>query len=290
MGLLRRAHRLGAGALRAATIVDSVRAANPDRVVLVDAGDLLQGNPLAFVAARVDTTRPHPVIAAMNVMRYDAAAIGNHDFNYGLSTLGRAIREASFPFLAANAYLANGTRAYPAFVIVRRGDVRVGIVGATTPGSMVWDRDNLRGRVVIRDIVPEVRTAVAEAREKGADVIVVTVHSGLSGQSGYDTVEHGAAERERRGPRCPGGVGHRPDRVRPLARGSPGQRDRHDPAAAGEELGDERRCRASRRCSAVAVSGGSPAAAVPRFNPLDTRRMRLLGALWRERTRPRSRT
>ncbi len=127
----------------------------------------------------------------MNVMRYDASAVGNHEFNYGLSTLGRAIREASFPFLAANAYLANGARAYPAFVIVKRGDVRVGIVGATTPGSMLWDRDNLRGRVVIRDIVPEVRTAVADARAKGADVIVVTLHSGLTGQSSYDTVTTG---------------------------------------------------------------------------------------------------
>jgi 2',3'-cyclic-nucleotide 2'-phosphodiesterase (5'-nucleotidase family) len=179
------------GLARAATIVDSVRAANPDRVVLIDAGDLLQGNPLAFVAARVDTTHPHPVIAAMNQMRYDAAAVGNHEFNYGLTTLGRAIKEASFPFLAANAYLANGPRAYPAFVIVRRGDVRVGIVGATTPGSMLWDRDNLRGRVVMRDIVPEVRTAVNEARSKGADVIVVTMHSGLSGPSSYDTATTG---------------------------------------------------------------------------------------------------
>ena len=179
------------GLSRAATIIDSVRAANPDRVVLVDAGDLLQGNPLAFVAARVDTTQSSAIIAAMNAMRYDAAAIGNHDFNYGLATLGRAIKEASFPFLAANAYLANGPRAYPAYVIVRRGNVRVGIVGATTPGSMIWDRENLGGRLVIRDIVPEVRTAVTEARSKGADVIVVTMHSGLAGRSGYDTAATG---------------------------------------------------------------------------------------------------
>jgi 2',3'-cyclic-nucleotide 2'-phosphodiesterase (5'-nucleotidase family) len=181
------------GLSRAATIVDSVRTANPDRVVLVDAGDLLQGNPLTFVAARVDSTASHPVIAAMNAMRYDAAVIGNHDFDYGLATLGRAIKEASFPFLAANAYLANGPRAYPAFVIVRRGSVRVGIIGATTPGAMVWDRDNLRGRVVVRDIVPEVRTAVGEARAKGADVIVVTMHSGLAEPSNYDTAGTGLA-------------------------------------------------------------------------------------------------
>jgi 2',3'-cyclic-nucleotide 2'-phosphodiesterase (5'-nucleotidase family) len=179
------------GLSRAATIVDSLRAANPDRVVLVDAGDMLQGNPLTLVAARIDTTRPSPVIAAMNVMRYDAAVVGNHDFGYGLATLGRAIKEASFPVLAANAYMASGTRAYPAYVIVRRGDVRVGIVGATTPGAMLWERDNLRGRVVLRDIVPEVRTAVAEAKAKGADVIVVTLHSGLSGGSAYDTVTTG---------------------------------------------------------------------------------------------------
>jgi 2',3'-cyclic-nucleotide 2'-phosphodiesterase (5'-nucleotidase family) len=148
---------------------------------------MLQGNPLTFVGARVDTTRPSPVIAAMNAMRYDAAVVGNHDFGYGLGLLGRAIKEASVPVLAANAYMANGSRSYPAYVIVRRGDVRVGIVGATTPGAMVWERDNLRGRVVLRDIVPEVRTAVTEAKAKGADVIVVTLHSGLSGGSAYDT-------------------------------------------------------------------------------------------------------
>jgi 2',3'-cyclic-nucleotide 2'-phosphodiesterase / 3'-nucleotidase / 5'-nucleotidase len=181
------------GLARAATIVDSVRLANPDRVVLVDAGDMLQGNPLNFVAARVDTTRRNPAIAAMNAMRYDAAAVGNHDFGYGLGTLGRAIKDASFPLLAANAYLASGPRAYPAYVIVRRRDLRIGIVGATTPGAMLWERDNLRGRVVLRDIVPEVRTAVAEARAKGTDVIVVVLHSGLSGTSGYDTVSTGVA-------------------------------------------------------------------------------------------------
>jgi 2',3'-cyclic-nucleotide 2'-phosphodiesterase (5'-nucleotidase family) len=56
---------------------------------------------------------------------------------------------------------------------------------------MLWERDNLRGRVVLRDIVPEVRTAVAEAKAKGADVIVVTLHSGLSGGSAYDTATTG---------------------------------------------------------------------------------------------------
>src|SRR4051794_20047935 len=73
------------GLSRAATIVDSLRRAAPGRVILMDAGDMLQGNSLTYLAARVaPPDAPHPVIAAMNAMQYDAAAIGNHEFNYGV--------------------------------------------------------------------------------------------------------------------------------------------------------------------------------------------------------------
>jgi 2',3'-cyclic-nucleotide 2'-phosphodiesterase/3'-nucleotidase len=129
----------------AATVVDSLRRAHPGRVVLVDAGDNLQGTPLTYVAARVDTAGPHPVPAAMNAMGYDAAAVGNHEFNYGLALVERVRRAARFPLLAANARTPDGRRAFPAYAVVERGGVRVAIVGATTPGAMVWDRDHLRG-------------------------------------------------------------------------------------------------------------------------------------------------
>ncbi|MBW7934435.1 MAG: hypothetical protein H3C62_12690, partial [Gemmatimonadaceae bacterium] len=89
------------GLARLATAVDSLRTANPGRVVLVDAGDLLQGNPMTFVASRTPAM-PHPVMAAMNVMHYDAAAVGNHEFNYGVPFLQQAVAQAKFPFLAAN--------------------------------------------------------------------------------------------------------------------------------------------------------------------------------------------
>ncbi len=179
------------GLTRAATIVDSVRAANPGRVILVDAGDLLQGNPLTYAAARIDTTGVHPVIAAMNAMRYDAAAVGNHEFNYGLTTLRRAMAGATFPFLAANVRTTDGKRAWSAFTIVERSGLKIAIVGATTPGAMVWDREQLVGRLTIGDIIAEVRQAVDEARSGGADVVVVVVHAGLSGDTGYDTVSTG---------------------------------------------------------------------------------------------------
>jgi len=180
------------GLSRAATIIDSLRRAEPGHVVLLDAGDLLQGNSFTYVAARVASAdAPIPVVSAMNALHYDAAAIGNHEFNYGLPYLRRAVHQADFPFLATNVYLTNGNHAFTSWAMVRRGGAKIGIVGATTPGSMVWDRDNLAGQVVIRDVVPEVRAAVADVRAAGADVVLVTVHSGLGEPSSYDTVTTG---------------------------------------------------------------------------------------------------
>ena len=176
---------------RASTIVDSLRTAHPGRVVLVDAGDLLQGNPLAYVAARVSPDTVSPVVAAMNAMRYDAAAIGNHEFNYGVPHLQRAIGHATFPFLAVNAYRPDGARAFQPWRLVTREGVRIGIIGATTPGSMIWDRDNLRGRVVVRDAVPAVRAAVDSVRGLGADVVLVVAHSGFGGGSSYNEASTG---------------------------------------------------------------------------------------------------
>jgi 2',3'-cyclic-nucleotide 2'-phosphodiesterase (5'-nucleotidase family) len=181
------------GLSRAATIVDSVRAANPGRVILLDAGDLLQGNPLAYVAARVSSDRTSPIVAAMNAMQYDAAAIGNHEYNYGVPYFDSVVRQAKFPFLSANTYriAPAGIHAYRPWTIIERAGVKVGIVGATTPGVAVWDAENIRGRLRFGEIVPAVRQAVQEARAAGADLILVTVHSGLDGPSSYDTVTTG---------------------------------------------------------------------------------------------------
>ena len=181
------------GLARAATIVDSVRAANPGRVILLDAGDLLQGNPLAYFAARVSSNRSNPIVAAMNAMRYDAAAIGNHEYNYRVPYFDSVVRQATFPFLSANTYRVEprDIHAYRSWTIVERQGIKVGIVGATTPGVTLWDAENIRGRLSFGDIVPAVRTAVEEVRAAGADIVLVTVHSGLNEPSSYDTVSSG---------------------------------------------------------------------------------------------------
>lgn len=181
------------GLSRAATIVDSVRAASPGRVILLDGGDLLQGNPLAYVAAKVSRDRTNPIVAAMNAMRYDASAVGNHEYNYGVPYLDSAVRQARFPFLSANTYRVDseGVHAFRPWTIIERAGLKIGIVGATTPGVTLWDAENIRGRLRFGDIVPAVREAVKEVRAAGADIVLVTVHSGLNEPSSYDTVTTG---------------------------------------------------------------------------------------------------
>src|ERR1035437_4188463 len=180
------------GLARAATVVASVRDANPERVILVDAGDFLQGNPFTFAAARIDTTRPSAVVAAMNAMRYDAVTIGNHEFNYGVPALRRETATATLALPAANAHGGPAPAAWRTWTIVDRAGVKIGIVGATTTGSMLWDAANLRAAgVTIGSMVPAIAKAVAAARAAGADAIVVGAHAGIDSEPGVDTLGAG---------------------------------------------------------------------------------------------------
>ena len=113
---------------------------------------------------------------------------------------------------------------------------RSAIVGATTPGSMVWDRDNLRGRRRRRRHRPRGARGGRRRRAPPAPtVVVVAMHSGLDEPVQLRHGQHRRAERERRGARRARGAGHRPDRLRPLAPGD----GRHDD--------QRRRCSCSRR-------------------------------------------
>lgn len=169
------------GLSRMATIVDSVRRAVPGGTILVDAGDFLQGNALTYVASRPEAKGVHPVIAAMNAMRYDAVVLGNHEFDYGLPVLDRALANARFPVLAANTKRLDGGRAWASVAWVTRGGARIAVVGLTTPWAMVWNRSHLDGRVAIDDVVSAARTAVRDARAAGAAAVVVVAHAGIGG-------------------------------------------------------------------------------------------------------------
>lgn len=180
------------GLLLLKPMIDSVRVAHPGRTVLVDSGDILQGNPLNFVFRDLGEGEAHPVIAAMNEMAYDAAAIGNHEYNYGIPHLEQAVRQADFPLLSVNTFVAGTDRhAFRPYTIVDRpvdgGTVRVGIAGITPPGVLLWDQQNVAGRLDFRDVVESMKPVVAEMKAEGADLVVVASHGGLEGSS-YDPV------------------------------------------------------------------------------------------------------
>ncbi|MEW5929846.1 MAG: 5'-nucleotidase C-terminal domain-containing protein [Gemmatimonadota bacterium] len=183
------------GLARLVPLIDSVRAANPGRTALFESGDLLQGNPLDFVHSKLAAGETHPVAQAMNLLRYDAAAIGNHEYNYGIPHLDAVVRQSRFPWLSANTFVAGTDRhAYrPSVMLERTIDgrpIRIGVTSVTPPGVLIWDRDNVQGRLDFRDIVASVRPVVAELKRQGADVVVVAAHSGLEGSS-YDTASTG---------------------------------------------------------------------------------------------------
>jgi 2',3'-cyclic-nucleotide 2'-phosphodiesterase (5'-nucleotidase family) len=103
------------GLARAGTVIDSLRRRYPGQLVVVDAGDLIQGEPFAAYAARIAPRDPHPVVEAMNIIGYDAATPGNHEFNFGLAVMRRAIAGAAFPYVSGNIYtLPADTLLYPA--------------------------------------------------------------------------------------------------------------------------------------------------------------------------------
>lgn len=179
-----------------APLVDSIRAAHPERVYLFDSGDWLQGNPLAYVYSRQRTHEANAVVKAMNRLGYAAVAMGNHEFNYGLENLDRALEQAEFPVLSVNSFRA-GTdeHAYaPSTMLahaVGEGDtIRIGVAGVVPPGVAIWDRPNVQGILEFRDITSSLAPVVDDLRERGANLVVVLAHSGLEGSS-YDTASTG---------------------------------------------------------------------------------------------------
>ena len=182
-----------------ALLVDSHRAAARN-TLLLDNGDFLQGTPLGDLAARRGA-RSHPAIAAMNLMGYDAAAIGNHDFAFGLEVLQSAARQARFPLLAANLRL-RGRADFPGFVVLdkpvltstgRRVVLRIGVVGFLPPQTTAWDRD-LSRQMACDDILDTARRILPRIRAAGADLVVALAHSGISDRPARPGAENVATE------------------------------------------------------------------------------------------------
>ncbi|MFJ8331235.1 bifunctional metallophosphatase/5'-nucleotidase [Streptomyces sp. NPDC094437] len=185
------------GLARVSTLVNQVRKEKGrENTLLIDAGDTIQGTPLTYYYAKVDPITAkggpvHPMAQAMNAIGYDAAALGNHEFNYGLETLRKFEEQLRFPLLGANALDAKTLRpAFQPYVmktfrVQGAPPVKVAVLGLTNPGIAIWDKAYVQGKLTFPGLEEQAAKWVPKLRSMGADVVVVSAHSGASGTSSY---------------------------------------------------------------------------------------------------------
>lgn len=165
---------------RVSAVVSAIRQSLDHPVLLVDSGDTIQGTPLEELT-HVRWKEASPTIRAMNLIGYEAMAVGNHEFNFGLGPLRRAEAEADFPFLSANAIdIATGLSAFQPFSILQLGEVKVGILGLVTPNIPGWEEPAHYEGLAFQPMDEAARRWVWHLREEEhCDVVIVLAHTGL---------------------------------------------------------------------------------------------------------------
>ena len=198
------------GLAKTATLIKEARA-EAKNTLLFDNGDLIQGNPLGDYKARVDKLEEgelHPVFQAMKQLDYDAATLGNHEFNYGLEFLDEVLDDAPMPYVSANVYKddhdndpSNDEHYFKPYTILKKKVVddsgktqviKVGVVGAVAPQITQWDKAHLAGKVTTKDIVKSVEEQIPKMKEEGADLIIALAHTGI-GDAEVNELEENAA-------------------------------------------------------------------------------------------------
>ena len=168
------------GLAKIATLIKRVRKDQPN-TLLIDSGDTIQGSPLESFHNRKNNEPRDPMMLTMDSLNYDAMAVGNHEYNFGLKVLEKARKEANFPWISANTYDKNtGQPHYKPYIIKEVAGVKIGILGLTTPGIPNWDNPPNYAGLEFHEPVAEALkwVPILRNREK-VDVVVIAMHMGL---------------------------------------------------------------------------------------------------------------
>lgn len=178
--------------------VDSVRTAEgAENIVLIDAGDCLQGDNAAYYYNYVDTASRHLYARMAEYMKYDAIAVGNHDIETGHAVYDRVKKQLCMPFLAANAVCTDADRNmmknpdgtpktyFQEYAIIRRHGLRIAVIGFTNPNIKNWLSEDIWHGMTFESLIPMVQEDVDRviAKEK-PHVVIVAVHSGSGSGDG----------------------------------------------------------------------------------------------------------
>lgn len=166
---------------RVSAFVDSLRRnEGNESVILVDCGDILQGQPSAYYYNFIDTATTHLASRIYDFMGYDVATIGNHDVETGHAVYDRWIRQTSVPVLGANIINTATSQPYlPPYKIINRNGVKIAVLGLLTPAIPAWLPENLWEGLLFNDLVESAKSWVDKIRtEEQADVMIGLFHSG----------------------------------------------------------------------------------------------------------------
>ncbi|MCM8711855.1 bifunctional metallophosphatase/5'-nucleotidase [Clostridium sp. SYSU_GA19001] len=170
------------GLCRISTLIKKEIEKNSNRI-LIDNGDLIQGTPITYYYARIDSEKENPVIKVLNYLNYDAAVIGNHEFNYGDNILKKVIKQSSFPWLSANIIQEDTGREYTgkAYIVKEFEEgIKAGILGLTTKYIPNWENPNHIKGLKFQDPVEYAKKWVKILREvEKVDLVIVCYHGGI---------------------------------------------------------------------------------------------------------------
>ncbi|GAA0385938.1 bifunctional UDP-sugar hydrolase/5'-nucleotidase [Paenibacillus motobuensis] len=170
------------GLAKLSSIIHQERSENP-ALLLLDNGDILQGTPFMYHYAKYDGGGIHPAARALNALQYDAAVFGNHEFNYGLDLLGRAVDASNCPWLSAN--IVGETDGQPAFgqpykIFDMPEGIRIAVLGVTTHYIPNWEEPNNISGLAFKDALESAQYWINQIRtSERPDALVLCYHGGF---------------------------------------------------------------------------------------------------------------
>lgn len=177
-----------------------------DNVIILDNGDTIEGTPLGDYYGEIDPPKEdeeNPVYKTLEELKFDAASLGNNEFNYGLDYIENAIISSKMPILNSNIYTVDGKEHFfrPYKIINekvvdikgREENIRVGVIGFVSSQILSLDKDLLKGDFIVKDI-KESAEEVVKKIESETDIIIALSHSGFGNEKDEKNSEDEAYE------------------------------------------------------------------------------------------------
>lgn len=182
---------------RVSSYVKRLRQQYGDRLLLLDNGDILQGQPVSYYSNFIDTTDMNIAAQVINYMHYDAETIGNHDVEPGHKVYDKWLSEVSCPVLGANVIDARSGKPYlKPYTILERQGCRIAVFGMITPAIPNWLAPNIWSGLRFDEMVSTAKYWMKVMREvEKADIVIGLFHSGKSGGITTPTYEEDASEK-----------------------------------------------------------------------------------------------